>query len=775
MSEPIRILHVFGTMDRGGAESRTMDLYRHLDREKVQFDFLVHTNKTGHFEAEIKEMGGRIYRVPRFLFYNYFSYRQALRDFFRAHQDFPIIQGHMTSTAAIYLPIAKRAGVPVTVAHARNAGVAKGLKGLLTRMLRYNLHKKADYLFTCSRLAALAVFGREAVEKGRTTYIPNAIEVEKYRYDETVRAEIRKQNNLAGQFVIGHVGRFIYQKNHEYLLKIFHEVQKRFADSRLLLLGEGNELGRIKALAKELGILDKIIFIGNVPNAWDYYQAMDYFVFPSRFEGLPGCVVEAQASGLKCLISDAIADEVRISDSVKAMDIHADPVKWADFIIKSRDYSRKRATDVLEEAGFDVKRQAMKMEAFYLNPPQKIMLIVPNLCQGGFQRVCINTARLLAPFFAVVIVIFDAANMGFDVEGLKIIDIRQGVKSGKIAKLMNIAIRAFKVKKLKRFHKVHVAYSFGATANIVNALSKTPETKGWLSLHSYMDVGEKFKIRLFLRKADRLLCCSKGIAEEIRERYHYDRAVTLYNPHDIVAMRQLADLGGASWPWVDDGDRSGQFIHLISMGREDDVKGFWHTIKVFYLVQKKFPQARLTILGEGKFGEYKKLAADLGIIEKVYFAGMQKNPYPYLKEGQIYLLNSFFEGFPNALIEAMVLGMVAVACDCRTGPAEILLEDTGHEEERKKIYQEKGALWGEYGVLVPVMDEIRRFDAIYFTAEEKKMAAVVERLLSDDELYKKYRTAALKRVRDFTSEAYLGRIIDMHYFSANKSSNVTSD
>ena len=159
MGEAVRVLHVLGNTNLGGAESRIMDLYRHTDRNRVQFDFLVHSNEEGFYEKEIRELGGRVFRVPRFRIYNYFSYRKALKEFFQKHHEFALVQGHMTSTAAIYLPIAKKAGVKKTAAHARSAGVDKGLKGTMTRFLRRNLADKADYLFTCSELAGISVYG----------------------------------------------------------------------------------------------------------------------------------------------------------------------------------------------------------------------------------------------------------------------------------------------------------------------------------------------------------------------------------------------------------------------------------------------------------------------------------------------------------------------------------------------------------------------------------------------------------------------------------------
>lgn len=368
MAEPIRILHVLGNVQLGGAESRIMDLYRHLDRSRVQFDFLVHTDKEGHFDKEILRLGGRIFRVPRFRLYNYFSYRKAMTDFFKEHHGFKAVQGHMTSTAAIYLPIAKKAGIPVTIAHARSAGVDKGLKGKLTGWMRRNLSGKADYLFTCSRLAGISVFGKKAVREGKTIFIPNAIDCQAFAYNEKKREELRRQLGVEDKYVIGHVGRFHYAKNHEYLLRVFASLcDKKGAgpEYALLLLGEGSGMEEAKQLAGELGIAGGVHFLGNHSNVYDYYQAMDYFVYPSRFEGLPGTVVEAQTAGLKVLMSDTICEEVAVTGLVHTMSISGEPSLWADHIKETGSYERRSHVKEMQEAGFDVGAQAEKMTAFY--------------------------------------------------------------------------------------------------------------------------------------------------------------------------------------------------------------------------------------------------------------------------------------------------------------------------------------------------------------------------------------------------------------------------
>ena len=387
MLAPIRVLHVLGSTQLGGAESRIMDLYRHMDRSRIQFDFLVHTDQKGHFDEEIEKLGGHIYRVPRFRLYNYFSYRRAVKEFFALHHDFKAVQGHITSTAAIYLPVAKRVGVPITIAHARSAGVDKGAKGKLTRWMRRNLSKKADFLFTCSRLAGISVFGEQAVKEGKTIFIPNAIDCQDFAYDEEKRKKMREKLGITDQYVIGHVGRFHYAKNHEYLLQVFAALYnadklnqnliknkktddtdlkgEKKRDYLLLLLGEGSSMEEAKRLAEKLGIAGRVRFLGNRNPVCDYYQAMDYFVYPSRYEGLPGTIVEAQASGLRCVMSDTICEEVAVTELVQMRSIEEEAAHWAEYIRSTADYARRSYAKEMQEAGFDVSAQTEKMMAFY--------------------------------------------------------------------------------------------------------------------------------------------------------------------------------------------------------------------------------------------------------------------------------------------------------------------------------------------------------------------------------------------------------------------------
>ena len=361
---------------------------------------------------------------------------------------------------------------------------------------------------------------------------------------------------------------------------------------------------------------------------------------------------------------------------------------------------------------------------------KKLLLIVPSLHQGGLEKVCVTTAKLLQPYFQVQIAIFDSRDIAYDIKGIPVSDLRLESRPGKFAKIVNVLKRGYKLRQIIKKEKIDIAYSFGPTANLANIASFGKAEK-WLGIRSYMDMGNPGQIRLFCKCADKVICCSKEIYREIREKYRCDKAVTLNNPFDIKQAETLSEAEEAELPWTE-----GRII--ISMGREDVVKGFWHLIKSFALVHKKLPDTRLMIIGKGEFTQYRELANALGIDDEVYFAGVKRNPYPYLKKGSLYVLTSYNEGFPNAMVEAMALGMPVIATDCMTGPKEIL-ED-------------------KYGILIPNMDPKPDFSPENITDEEKHLADQMIELLKDEEKAAHFNKMAKKRAGDYTAETYIEKI-----------------
>ena len=361
---------------------------------------------------------------------------------------------------------------------------------------------------------------------------------------------------------------------------------------------------------------------------------------------------------------------------------------------------------------------------------KKLLLIVPSLHQGGLEKVCATTARLLQPYFDVQIAIFDSRSIAYDIKGIPVVDLRLPSRPGVIAKVINVLRRGMRLRKLKKEAQIDIAYSFGPTANLAN-IASGGRAKMWLGIRSYMDMGNPKQIRLFCRCADMVVCCSETICREVQEKYRCGKAVTLQNPFDIKEVKLLSGSEEAELPW-----KEGRI--LISMGREDSVKGFWHLLKSFALVHEKLPDTRLMIIGKGEFEPYKELAEKLGVNEDIFFTGLKKNPYPYLKKGTLYVLTSYYEGFPNAMVEAMSMGLPVIATDCKTGPREIL-ED-------------------QYGILIPNMEPEPDFDPQNITEEERDLAGQVIGLLEDQDRMQHYREMALKRAGDYTAESYIEKI-----------------
>ncbi len=367
MTEPIRVLQVFAQMNRGGAETMIMNLYRNIDRRKIQFDFMVHTDEKCAFDDEITQLGGKIYRVPRYNGKNHFSYKKAWNHFFKYHLDYKVIHGHVRSTASIYLGIAKKCRL-CAIAHSHSVSSGKGISALIKNVFQLPLKYSADYLFACSMEAGEWLYGKKAVKKDNFFIIKNAIIAEDFFFNQEIRDEIRKDLKVENKFVIGHVGRFNEPKNHSFLIDIFKFIVEKNENSILLLVGDGLLRQDIENKIKDYGLTDKVILLGTREDVSRLYQAMDVFVFPSMYEGLGIALIEAQATGLMSYASlSAVPDETRISNLVKYIPLSESAKFWADNIIKDNHfYNRVNTHEVLEQSGYDIKQSVKWIEEFYL-------------------------------------------------------------------------------------------------------------------------------------------------------------------------------------------------------------------------------------------------------------------------------------------------------------------------------------------------------------------------------------------------------------------------
>ena len=359
----IRVLHVIGIMNRGGAETMIMNLYRNTDREKVQFDFVENTQETGIYEKEILSLGGRVFHCPKFNG-NVFSYMKWWDAFFDEHKDeYAFVHGHIGSTAAMYLYSAKKHGIK-TIAHSHNTYEKHfSFNQLEYQCLSYPVRFIADYFFACSKEAGISRYGN----KTSFRIIRNAIDTQQFKYKKAEEELLQELKISSDVSVFGHVGRFDKQKNHSFLLKIFKTICETDHNAVLLLAGDGPMRAEIEKEAVELGIKDHVRFLGVREDIPDLLNCMDVMIFPSVYEGLPVTLVEAQCSGLRCLVSDAVSDEiVLVKDLITFMSLDQSEEEWARKAEELSVYNRRSCEKEVAEAGYDIKENAEWLQNFYL-------------------------------------------------------------------------------------------------------------------------------------------------------------------------------------------------------------------------------------------------------------------------------------------------------------------------------------------------------------------------------------------------------------------------
>ena len=368
---PIRVLPVATYMGRGGLESMLMNYYRHVDRERVQFDFLVHRQERAAFDDEIESLGGRIYRLPRLVPWSK-SYLSALNRFFEEHPEYKVVHVHQDCLSSVILKAAQQHNIPVRIAHSHRANQDKNLKYPVKLWYKRSISKYATNLFACGEDAGDWMFGGEPFQ-----IINNAIDVAAYTYAPAKRQEMRRQLGLENDFTIGHVGRFNQPKNHPFLIDIFAALLKKEPNAVLLLAGGGEDMPKIQAKAQALGVAEHVRFLGVLSDVADLMQAMDVFVFPSLYEGLPVTMEEAQSAGLPCIISDKVPPECILTEClVDVLPLSAEPEIWAAKILEKKNLPRTDRRSEIAAHGFDITTEAVKLQEFYIKSVEE-----HKLCQ----------------------------------------------------------------------------------------------------------------------------------------------------------------------------------------------------------------------------------------------------------------------------------------------------------------------------------------------------------------------------------------------------------
>lgn len=358
----IRILHVVTYMGRGGLETMIMNYYRQMDRTKVQFDFLVHRDFRADYDDEIERLGGRIYRIGRLIPWSR-AYQRALDAFFAAHPEYRVVHVHQDCLSAVILKAAQRHGIPVRIAHSHNSSQDKNLKYLIKLYYKRQIPRHATALFACGKDAGDWMFGG-----AQYTVVNNAIDAAQYRYRQAHAREVRQALGIAEDaFVIGHVGRFSAVKNHVFLLDVFDQLRRENEHAMLLLVGDGELRSSMEEKTKAMELEDRVLFTGVRSDVCDLMQAMDVFVFPSLYEGLPVSLVEAQAAGLPCVISDGVPEACMLTDLVQRVSLEESARQWAERILAARATVRRDRYDEIAASGFDIVSSAAWLQQYYID------------------------------------------------------------------------------------------------------------------------------------------------------------------------------------------------------------------------------------------------------------------------------------------------------------------------------------------------------------------------------------------------------------------------
>lgn len=353
----IRVLQIIGSLERGGAETFLINLYRHIDRSKIQFDFVIYDepSENGYYQ-EVIALGGKVFKVPPKSKGIFKSLRQ-LKKIIKENSYKSVWRYTESCYGAIDLIIAKSSGVSDIVLNSRSSYTDSILQRIIHYMIKPFLPFFVSKNYACGELAGKWMFGKHSFE-----VMDNGIEVDDFRYDEEVRNRHWQEFQLQDKIVIGHVGRFHPVKNHKLIIDVFEKLKERVPESVLVLVGEGELLPQIKELVKEKHLENDVLFLGSRRDVPEMLHMMDLFIMPSLFEGFPRAFLEAQAAGLPCVVSSTISKEVDVTGNVSFVELDAPVELWADQIIQRCGSKKEDNVDLLKEAGYNIKDVAMKIE-----------------------------------------------------------------------------------------------------------------------------------------------------------------------------------------------------------------------------------------------------------------------------------------------------------------------------------------------------------------------------------------------------------------------------
>ena len=653
-NEPIRVAQIIGKWLGGGVEAVVMNYYRHIDRSKIQFDFICDEDSTNIPYQEIEELGGKVILIPPYQ--KIFKYQKELRKVLK-NGGYRIIHSHINTLSIFPLYAAKRVGVPVRIAHSHSTTNKKEWKkNLLKQILRpFSKIFATDYM-CCSKLAGKWLFGDKEYNKGNVYLLNNAIDLDKFKYDGEVRKEKRKELNISDDtLVIGHVGRFVEQKNHRFLIDIFNEVHKENENSILLLAGQGPLMDEMKNKVIKLGLEDNVKFLGQRNDINELYQAFDVFCLPSLYEGLPVVGIEAQATGLLCVFSDDMTKETKILDSTIFLSLDKNERDWANAILKKvLENKRNSKYDEITYNGFNIKNEVLNLQKYYSAKYLDTVIHVVNskIFSGLESVVCdISTSNLSNKYRFIYV-----TQNGPIVETLK----ERNIEYEVIDKL-----NCMEIKRVLKKYNPTIVHAHDFTASVICSMVKG---KKYLIEHLHSNCPWLKKINkntiAFLYaglRADKILTVSEVIEKEyVFSKFIKNKVECIDNP---VSREKILSK-------VNEGFKKTKIYDICCVARITTPKKPKKFVDIIYEIKKKNKNIKCVWVGDGELKKYTiEYAKEKGVDNNIEFVGFKKNPYIYMAQAKIFLLTSEWEGFGLVAFEALTLGLPCVVSNVGGLPA----------------------------------------------------------------------------------------------------------
>lgn len=650
--KPIIVAQIMGKWVGGGVESVIMNYYRHLDHSKVQFDFICDEDSTRIPYDEIKKLGGRVFLVPKYQ--NLPKYLKVLEKLFKENQ-YRIVHSNINTLSVFPLYAAKKAGVPIRISHSHSTSNPKEWKrNFIKNILRPFSKRYATDYFACSEVAGRYLFGNKTFNRGEVKIIHNAIDIDKFKFDEVARKKLRKELGIKDStIVIGHVGRFVQQKNHTFLVDVFKEYHKKNPDSKLLLVGSGPLEDEIKKKVERLGLKDSVLFLGQRDDINKLYSVMDIFCLPSLYEGLPVVGVESQAAGLPIIFSNWVSHEAIISKNAKIV-----PTQETGAYIKKMDEitqeNKQRALASINE-NMSIKNEAPKLEAIYCRPLKVLHLISTSLFSGAENVAC-----------QIINLFKDESS--YDMRYCAVIG--KNKEALEIRKIPVLKLDKFNIHDIKKAIKEYnpdIIHAHDPKSTIASVISSRGK-KIIAHIHSNHRYMRKISIKSCIfhfyiekRTSDIIWVSDSALNEYIFNKKN-NKKINSIVLRNVVNPNELKEIAG--------NDKNKYSFDLIFLGRMEDVKNPLRFINIVSQVQKSKRDLKAAMIGDGALMDEVKAkinALDLG--KNITIFGNLINPYKILLCSKILVITSRYEGTPMNALESIACNIPVVST-----PVDGLLE-----------------------------------------------------------------------------------------------------